>query len=246
MRLILIGSEYAGKATLAVAISKWMIRTMGLPFVRWHNHFVVPKLDQHLIVEAAGGGGALPGKGEEDVNSEEDEEQIMGLRPSVLEQLQRHNIWRHLHPDMYVTEEDNLVIDFYYADAVYAPLYYGYGAPGTFADRRQRARAWDHQLMKLAPDTVLALITASPEVIRQRMRREPRPRGILKERDVETVLDGFKQEYDDSLIHRRFVVDMTTASSAESLKLFLEQMWPYLSQWDRLRMTTRPEEFHNT
>ncbi len=69
-----------------------------------------------------GSPGALPGKQALDLNTEEDEEQIMGLRPAVLEQLQRHNIWRHLHPDMYVTEADNLTIGFYYADAVYAPL----------------------------------------------------------------------------------------------------------------------------
>ena len=84
------GCQYAGKTTLAVALSNWMIQAMGLPFVRWHNHFVVPKLDQHLIVESESRGPiALPGKQDEDMNTEADEEQIMALRPSVLEQLQR-------------------------------------------------------------------------------------------------------------------------------------------------------------
>ena len=39
MQLILTGCGYAGKTTLAVEISRWMIREMGVPFVRWHNHF---------------------------------------------------------------------------------------------------------------------------------------------------------------------------------------------------------------
>ena len=52
MQLILTGCGYAGKTTLAVEISRWKITEMGAPFVRWHNHFVVPRLDQPLIVEA--------------------------------------------------------------------------------------------------------------------------------------------------------------------------------------------------
>ena len=52
MRLLLIGCEYAGKTTLAVEISRWMIEVTGLKLVRWHNHFVVPRLDTHLVVRA--------------------------------------------------------------------------------------------------------------------------------------------------------------------------------------------------
>ena len=84
----------------------------------------------------------------------------MALRPSVLEQLQRHNIWRHLHPDLF-RDDDTFFINHYYADAVYAPLYYGYGQPGTFSDRSARARAWDTELLERAPDTVLVLVRAT-------------------------------------------------------------------------------------
>ena len=177
MQLILTGCGYVGKTTLAIEISRWMIREMGMPFVRWHNHFVVPRLDRHLIVEADPGSGGLPGKQGVDLHAAEDEEQIMGLRPSVLEQLQRHNVWRHMHPDMFGPREDNLMIDFYYADAVYAPLYYGYGEPGSFSDRRRRAREWDHHLLVQAPDAVLVLVEASPSAIRSRMADASAPKG---------------------------------------------------------------------
>ena len=106
MRLLIIGCEYAGKTTLARRISRWMIEAMGLPYVRWHDHFVVPRLDRHLIVHAgaeapvAGRDAPVVGKDDADLNTAEDEEQILSLRPSVLEQLQRHNVWRHLHPDL--------------------------------------------------------------------------------------------------------------------------------------------------
>ena len=89
----------------------------------------------------------------------------MGLRPSVLEQLTRHMVWRHLHPDIYRKNEHVLTTNQYYADAVYAPIYYGFGEPGSFADRRQRAREWDNELLSVAPDTVLVLVRASAEVI---------------------------------------------------------------------------------
>ena len=237
MQLILTGCGYAGKTTLAVEISRWMIREMGAPFVRWHNHFVVPRLDQHLIVEADPGSGGLPGKQGVDLNAAEDEEQIMGLRPSVLEQLQRHNVWRHMHPDMFGPREDTLMIDFYYADAVYAPLYYGYGEPDSFSDRRRRAREWDHHLLVQAPDAVLVLVEASPSAIRSRMAADQRTREVLKPQDVETVLQGFRREYDDSLIRRRFALDTTDASPSETIGEFLRSMRPHLTEWDLLRMT---------
>ena len=239
MRLIFIGSEYAGKTTLAVTISQWMISTMALPFVRWHNHFVVPTLDQHLIVEAENRvAGRLPGKQVEDLSTKEDLEQVIGLRPTVLEQLQRHNVWRHLHPDMFQAGTDSLFIGFYYAEAVYAPLYYGYGGPGTFSDRRKRAREWDHHLLEAAPDVVLVMVKASSDAIRKRMRENPRSHCILKDEDVETVLTRFDVEYGDSLIHRRFVLDTTETSVDRTLEQLVRQIRPYLSKWDLLRMST--------
>lgn len=236
MQLILTGCGYAGKTTLAVEISRWMIREMGVPFVRWHNHFVVPRLDQHLIVEADPGSGDLPGKPAEDLNVVADEEQIMSLRPSVLEQLQRHNVWRHMHPDMFGPREDTMMIDFYYADAVYAPLYYGYGEPGSFSDRRRRAKEWDHHVLVQAPDAVLVLVEASPSAIRERMIAASRPREVLQPQDVETALQGFRREYNDSLLRRRFILDTTEATPRETLAEFLRQMRPHLTEWDLLRI----------
>lgn len=238
MQLILTGCEYVGKTTLAVEISRWMIREMGISFVRWHNHFVVPRLDQHLIVEAGPGTGVLPGKQARDLNVIADEDQIMALRPSVLEQLQRHNVWRHLHQDMFGPHRDTLMLDFYYAEAVYAPLYYGYGESGTFSDRRQRAREWDHHILNHASDVVLVLLEASPKTIRERMVANPHSRQLVKEQDVETALDGFQKEYDDSLIHQRFVLNTTKCTSSETMEGFLYQMRQYLTSWDLLRMTS--------
>lgn len=240
MHLILIGSEYAGKTTLAVEISRWMMQATSMPFVRWHNHFVVPRVDTHLVVRADDGA-AFPGKQVEDLNTEADEQQIMSLRPSVLEQLTRHMVWRHLHPDMYREDEHVLIINHYYAEAVYAPLYYGYGEGGFFADRRARAREWDSELLRLAPDTVLVLVRASADVIRQRMRRSPRDRGILKEGDVELVLDRFAEEYESSMIPRRFELDTSDSSPGETLDQFRIRVSAHLASDDPLKKGARPD-----
>ena len=240
MNLLVIGCEYAGKTTLARRISRWMIESTGLPYVRWHDHFVVPRLDRHLIVHA-GTDAPVVGKDEADLNTAEDEEQILSLRPSVLEQLQRHNVWRHLHPDLF-REEDILFVNHYYAEAVYAPLYYGYGEPGSFADRRGRARAWDRELLLRAPDIVLVLVECSAEVIRDRMNRSRRPRCILHDQDVDRVIDSFRREFEASLIPSKFTLDASEASPDEVFASFRRQIEPYLSDVDRRRRatTTRP------
>ena len=235
MRLILIGCEYTGKATLAADLSRWMIEKMGVSLVRWHDHFIVPRLDQHTII-TADGSDAVIGKDEQDLNTDEDEEQIMSLRPNVLEQLQRHNIWRHMHPGL-IGADDVLFINFYYAEAVYAPLYYGYGAPGSFADRTARAREWDAELLAHAPDMVLVLLTADPATVSRRLSEHPRARGILKEQDVPLVLDRFREEHEASLIERKFVLDTTDADPQETLGNFVENVRPHLSETDLRRMS---------
>lgn len=234
MRLIIIGCEYTGKATLAANISRWMIETMGVPLVRWHDHFIVPRLDRHTII-TADGSDAVIGKDEHDLNTDEDEEQIMSLRPNVLEQLQRHNIWRHMHPRL-LSADDVLFINFYYAEAVYAPLYYGYGAPGAFADRTARAREWDAELLPYAPDMVLLLVTADPATVAERMAKRPRVRGILKEQDIPFVLYRFREEYEASLIERKIALDTTGTTPQETLGQFVDGVRPHLSEPDLRRM----------
>ena len=234
MRLILIGCEYTGKSTLAGNISRWMIEEMGVSLVRWHDHFVVPRLDGHTIIRAEASDATI-GKTEHDLNTEEDEDQIMSLRPNVLEQLQRHNIWRHLHPGL-LGADDVLFINFYYAEAVYAPLYYGYGAPGSFADRAARAREWDEELLACAPDMVLVLVTADPSAVAQRMAATPRARGILKERDIPFVLDRFQEEFEASLIERKFTLDTSSSTPRRTLTQFVDRIQPHLSEIDRQRM----------
>lgn len=170
---------------------------MGVAYVRWHDHFVVPRLDEHMIMRGDDEA-AVPGKDNADLNTADDEAQILTLRPGVLEQLSRHMIWHHLYPDMY-RDDDVLSINHYYADTVYAPIYHGYGEPGTFADRHQRAREWDMELLELAPDTVLVHIEADAQTVRKRMTTTPARGAPLRQENVPLVLRRFREELDASL-----------------------------------------------
>ena len=205
MRLLIIGCEYTGKQTLAAGISQWMIRTMGVPYVRWHDHFVVPRLDGHMIVRG-NDEAAVPGKDDADLN----------------------------------TDDDVLSINHYYADAVYAPIYHGYGQPGAFADRLQRAREWDMELLDLAPDTVLVHVEADARTVRKRMTTTQARRGPLRQEDVPLILQRFREEFDKSLLHIKITLDTTDSSPNGTLEHFLAEIEPHLSQVDRLRILLWP------
>ena len=86
---------------------------------------------------------------------------------------------------------------------VYAPIYYGFGEPGSFADRRQRAREWERELFALAPDTILVLVSATASTIRTRMSLDPHSHGLLTNDHVDEVTYRFHEEYTSSLLTKK-------------------------------------------
>ena len=212
MKLILVGCEYAGKTTLANEIVQWIDSTLG-GARGFHDHFTIPSNEL----------------------TEEDRNQFMALSPRLKEMFQRYIIEYHLQHAFY-SDPDHNMTGFHIEEAVYAPLYYGYGGKGEYAERTTLARAVENTIMEVAPDTVLILLKASAEVIAQRMRENPQPLGVLQEKDIGHVLQRFDEEYQASLIRRKFILDTTTATVEETLAEFAEQIKHYLTDTDRLRM----------
>ena len=234
MRLILTGIEYAGKRTLGIEISRWWAGRTGdeflePPHLSFHDHFTVPH-----VVHAMG----------HKHHKALSEKQMLGLNPGLMEHYQRYQIFNKLTPG-YIEMADLFLIDWYYSDAVYAPLYYGYGAPGQYADRRLMARSLDADVLSLMPDMVLVLMKASPEVIWRRVRKAVSPfpgrhkDTLFDKKDTETVLARFEEEYERSLFSRKFVLDTTDATVEESLREFMGQIKPFITADDRLRMLSR-------
>ena len=220
MKLILVGCEYSGKTTLQLSISAWLQRITGSHRPFFHDHFCLPSAERPPI------------------NSQypvEIQDEILALSPKLKEQIQRYALEYHLGTSFYEYPDHGLV-GFHIEEAVYAPLYYGYGGPGEYANRRVMARSIEAHILDMAPETVLILLKASPEVIARRMRENPRPKGPLQEKDIEYVLQRFEEEYNSSLIRKRFVLDTGNGTIDDTFSEFVREIQSHLTDDDRLRI----------
>ena len=234
MNLLLIGCEWAGKHTLGDQIAKWWCEKTGGEYnpppegVHYHDHFTVPH-----VVHIGG----------HDDHKEQSEKDILNMNPGLLEHFQRFQIEYHFQR-AFVGGGDHWNIDWYYADAVYAPFYWGYGRPGEYADRRETRVHWDKDVMETMPDCILVLIKASPDAIKQRMSDGislypgRHANTMFKSEDAEYILGRFQEEFDNSLIRQRFAIDTTDSTLEESLQEFTTKVEPYLTDGDRARMSS--------
>ena len=218
MNLILIGAEYSGTTTLATKIAEWGTNTLGGQH-GFHDHWKIPYLGHSEFTD-------------------EEYQSIVNLTPNVKEQYQRYHMEYHLSHSFYEDTDHNMV-GFCYDEAVYAPLYYGYGGEGEYAGRSWYARHMEQTIKSIAPNTVLILLKCSPDEIRKRMKKNPNKYGILKDKDVEHVLERFEEEYNLALIRQKITLDSTNTSPNKLVKEFEKQIEPFLTDVDRQRIIFR-------
>jgi len=222
MKLILIGCEYSGTTTLALAIHEWAEKTMGVGFRIIHDHWKIPHTSGHLPNDTA------------HLLTEEEQRHVLTLSPKLKEMTQRHSIYYHMprEPD----EENSVLIGYHVEDGIYGPLYFEYGRPTDPEDRSIQGRVIEHSMLKVAPETVLVLLKTSPDVIASRMIENPHTNGVLRKEDIEYVLGRFEDEFRRSLIKKRITLDTSTATVEDTLAEFDVKIQPYLTRADRLRM----------
>lgn len=222
MKLILIGCEYSGTTTLALAIDQWAIKTIGSGFRIIHDHWKLPHTSGHLPTDT------------HHFLDEDEQEQILALSPKLKEMHQRHSLYYHTPnaPD----DGNRLIIGYHFDDGIYGPLYFEYGRPEDPEDRTIVGRAVEQAMLKNAPETVLVLLKASAEAIRTRMKADRHPRGVLQDTDVEHVLGRFDDEYKRSLIKNKMTLDTTAASPEETMAEFVTKIEPSLTEVDRSRI----------
>ena len=219
MRLILIGCEYSGTTTLAHAINEWTKETMGKEFTLIHDHFKLPDTKPH--------GPEL---------TEEEIAQFDALSPRLTEVIMRHNLYYHT-PAESAGGEDFLGIGIHIEDTIYGQLYYGYGAPGGLGDRQTISQGLEKRILNFAPETVLVLVKASPEVIAKRMRENPHKYPVVPEGDIPDVLQKFEEAHQNSSIRNKITVDTSTATVDETVADFAEKIRPYLSESERTSLS---------
>jgi hypothetical protein len=220
MKVILVGCEYAGKTTLADRISEWMVEMFGPepwgpPHYGWHDHYQMPNVTHH------------------DMTGDE-MRQVMALSPRMKEVYQRYNIAYHTPTEP--TDGDFLMIGFHIDDAVYGPLYFGYGGEGEYADRRILSDDIESAIMKYQPDTVLVLLKANPDVIKERMKSNAHKHQVIKNEDVELLLERFEEAYTNALMRRRFVIDNSDQTIEETFSEFVEKFEHHMNEADRRRI----------
>ena len=231
MNLILIGCEHAGTTTLIGEIGKWVERAMG-GRMGIHDHWKIPHTSGHL-----------PGDTAHFLTLEE-QAQVLALSPKLKEMHQRHSLYYHIQPGAFDKgkEEqqgfypDYLAIGMHIEDAVYGPLYFGYGGEGQPAPRDVVKKTVERALLKFAPEFVLVHVKADPAVIRQRMAEVPHDNPVVRDEDVEQVLRRFEEEYERSLINNKFTIDTSTATVEECVAEFLEKYEPFVTVSDRTRI----------
>ena len=233
MNLLIIGCEWAGKRTLGDKIAKWWSEKTGSEYspppsgIHFHDHYTVPH-----VVHIGG----------HDHHKEQSEKDILKLNPGVLEHFQRYQIEYHFQPS-FIEEGNHWNIDWYYADAVYAPVYWGFGGEGEYAARREARVHWDQRVVEAMPDTILVLIKATPATIKQRKKDGVSPypsrhaNTMFKSKDAKLIIDLFQEEFDNSLIRQRFSIDTTNSTPDESLDEFIKKATPYLTHEDRTKIS---------
>lgn len=154
-----------------------------------------------------------------------DQEAMVALPPIVKERFQRFQIYYHIH--VMRNHEDTLLGGFHIEEAIYGPLYY---YPNDVFP------AYHHKVESEFPeDTILLLLTASPDVIRHRMETAPHSYPVVKPDDVERVSALFENEYRQSWIARKLRIDTSDLTPETLLSTFQKQVVPLLDTRDLLR-----------
>ena len=219
MRLILVGCEYSGTTTLAKAISGWAEESMGARLTV-HDHFKFP----HVLHEGM---------------ADEEVEQILALPADVRAAFQWHMMAYHTMPAA-LEKQDYILVGLHIDEAVYAPLYKGYGMSWRVPAVEAIARYTDTHIMSAVPDILMILVKASPDVIARRLEENPHRHGMLRKDDIAYVLGRFEEECKVSSIRRKTaVLDTSTATVEETLAEFVEKVEPLLTNYDRSRLLDR-------
>ena len=223
MKLIIAGCDYAGKTSLAKKVVEWMHSNLSARYaddvpLGAHDHFTFPNPE-------------LP---------PDEREKLLLLGPKAREQYQRYMITYHLEPSFMRDDPDLVLVGFHFTEAVYPPMYYGYGEPGAYAERSLYAREVENRVNELDAETVLVFLKATPEVVRERMKAHPSPDSPLLEPNVDRAVAAFEHEYNSCFIRRRFMIDTSDTSPDQMFDQWLRTMESgYFTQVDWLRILGR-------
>ena len=201
MRLLLVGCEYSGTTTVANAINEWMFEKMGSRFSLIHDHWKIPHTSGHP-----------------DDTTAKEQTWLLQASPKFMEMHQRHSLYYHIQVGTF-DGHDGMVVGGHIEDAVYGPMYFGYGKKGTRHDRELVAHQVERTILRLTNDMVIVHLKTTTDVILKRMKTNPHENGVIKPTDVDTVKARFSELVDRSLLTKRIKID-NSGPLHETIKQF--------------------------
>jgi hypothetical protein len=93
--------------------------------------------------------------------------------------------------------------------------------------------------MATHPETVMVMLKARSEVIKRRMAEMPNPESPLRLKDVDKVLRAYDEEYENSLIRRRFAIDGSDLTVDAMFEQWQAKIQSFLAPIDMQRILAR-------
>lgn len=205
---------------MAHAIDDWMSENMGTRVSLIHEHWKIPHTSGHP-----------------DNTTSEEQEWLLAATPKYKEMHQRHSLYYHTQVSTYTTHNggNGMVVGGHIDDAVYAPLYFGYGEKGHQFDRELVMHQVEKTILYFTNATVIVHITADTDVIKQRMKDDPHENGIVQADDVDKVKKRFAELVDWSLLGNKISIDNSSAL-VDTMAQFVARMEPLFTDTDRSRI----------
>ena len=151
---------------------------------------------------------------------------MLAMPPVIQERFQRFQIYYHIH--VAADYEDCLLGGFHIEEAIYGGRYYYQGKAWAPYGRKIETH--------LPSDTILLLLSASPDVIRKRMIDSPHDYPVVPPGDVEEINKAFQAEYAASWIEHKLHIDTSEIAPDQLLPTFLKRVMPHLSTRDLIRL----------
>ena len=159
---------------------------------------------------------------------EEDKKAMVELTPTIKERFQRFQIYYHI--DVAHKHQNIILVGFHIEEAIYGPLYYYPSHRVAYAREVEG---------KMPEDTILTLLTASPEVIAKRMEGDAHEYNVIQKEDIPMLLERFNEEFGSSLIRKKLRIDTSNLTAEDLFEEFMSSVLPHLSTDEVLRMLAR-------
>ena len=160
--------------------------------------------------------------------SAEEQEAMLALPGAIKERYQRFQVQYHVR--LLHRYDDIILVGFHIEEAIYGPRYYYPGLAVTY----------ERQIEPDFPaDTVLALLTARPEMIHARMAAAPHRHSVVPPADVEAVQQQFEAAYTASWVRRKVHLDTSDLRPDQILDRFSAVVRPRLDVRDLLLLDSR-------